>query len=81
MCSNGVNASQLKSSIQQIDESVALARRWTHRAHHLAADGSLAKTSDKLMEAQHMLDEVRAALEEAMSLVEDEDNDFTVESV
>jgi len=72
MCTNGVNADQLQGSIEQIDEAVALCRRWTHRAFHSAEDGELAKTADKLSKAQSLLDEVRALLDEAAELVEKE---------
>ncbi len=81
MCDNGVNTGQLRSSIQQIDESVALSRRWTHRAYHLADGGSMPKTAAKLEEAQKLLDEARSMLAEAMDTVEDEDAGFTVEAV
>ena len=72
MCTNGVNAAQLKGTIEQIDEAVALTRRWTHRCFHSAEDGQLEKTAGKLKEAQGMLDEVRALLEEAGEIVERE---------
>jgi hypothetical protein len=72
MCTNGVNTSQLKGTIEQIDEAVALCRRWTHRAFHSADDAQFAKTADKLKEAQGLLDDVRALFEEASDIVEDE---------
>ncbi len=78
MCNNGVNTSQLKVTIQQIDESVALSRRWTHRAYHLADSGALSATAAKLEEVQRLLDEARGMLSEAMDVVEDEDAGFTV---
>ena len=72
MCTNGVNAQQLKGSVEQIDEAVALCRRWTHRAYHSADDSGLAKTAASLQKAQSLLDDVRALLDEAAELVEDE---------
>jgi len=75
MCTDGVNSDQFKSSIEQIDEAIALCRRWVHRAHHQAEDGSLPKTSDKLLAAQGLLDDIRALLEEAQELVERESAD------
>jgi hypothetical protein len=72
MCTNGVNTVQFKSTIEQIDEAVALTRRWTHRAYHVADDGQQAKTAAKLREAQSLLDEVRALLSEAGDIVEEE---------
>lgn len=72
MCTNGVNTAQLESAIEQIDEAVALCRRWTHRAYHSAEDGELNKTADKLKQAQELLDEVRSLLDEAGEIVEKE---------
>ena len=72
MCTSGVNANQLKGTIEQVDEAVALTRRWTHRCCHSAEDAMLNKTAAKLKDAQGLLDEVRALLEEAADLVERE---------
>ncbi len=72
MCTNGVNPNQLKGTVEQIDEAVALCRRWTHRALHSAEDGQLVKTAENLKQAQTLLDEVRALLGEAGELVEEE---------
>jgi hypothetical protein len=72
MCTNGVNAGQLRAAIEQVDEAVALCRRWTHRAYHQADDGLMPKTAAKLKAAQELLDEVRAALGEAADLAEGE---------
>ena len=72
MCNNGVNTSQLKSSIEQIDEAIALSRRWTHRLYHLADNGGHSKTADKLEAAQRLLDDVRAILDEAGDAVDDD---------
>ncbi|MDR2197775.1 MAG: hypothetical protein LBO07_07445 [Coriobacteriales bacterium] len=72
MCTNGVNTSQFKTNIEQIDETVALTRRWTHKAFHLADEGQQPKTAARLKEAQGLLDEVRALLSEVSSLVEEE---------
>jgi hypothetical protein len=72
MCTNGVNYSQFKTNIEQIDETVALTRRWTHRAFHLADGASQPKTAAKLQAAQSLLDEVRALLGEASDIAETE---------
>ncbi|MDR3037639.1 MAG: hypothetical protein LBU31_04445 [Coriobacteriales bacterium] len=72
MCTNGVNTSQFRSTIEQIDEAVALTRRWTHRAFHTADDSQQPRTAAKLKEAQALLDEVRALLSEASDIVETE---------
>ena len=84
MCTNGVNVLQLKGTIEQIDEAVALTRRWTHRCFHSAEDGQLPRTAAKLKDAQTLLDEVRALLEEAIDLAEREStsvSDVTVRLV
>ncbi|MDR2108576.1 MAG: hypothetical protein LBP28_03835 [Coriobacteriales bacterium] len=81
MCTNGVNTNQLKATIEQIDEAVALTRRWTHRAFHSAEDAQLVKTAAKLKAAQTLLDDVRAALEEATDIVEREDASATTATV
>jgi hypothetical protein len=72
VCTNGINVTQFKATIEQIDEAVALTRRWTHRAYHTADDGQQEKTAARLHEAQTLLDEVRAQLSEAMDLLEQE---------
>ena len=72
MCTNGVNADQLNGTVEQIDEAVALCRRWTHRAYHSAEDAQYSRTAASLGKAQSLLDEVRALLDEAGELVEKE---------
>ncbi|MCL1847387.1 MAG: dynein gamma chain protein [Coriobacteriia bacterium] len=73
MCTNGVNSAQFKASIEQIDEAVALTRRWTHRCFHTADNAQLSKTAAQLQAAQGLLDEVRALLSEASDLAEEEE--------
>ncbi len=73
MCTNGINTSQLSATIEQIDETIALVRRWTHRCYHLAADGRMERTADQLHMIQGMLDDVRSALDEAGDLLEKDD--------
>jgi hypothetical protein len=82
MCVNGVNTNQLKSTIEQIDETVALTRRWTHKLYHLADDGGQDKTAAALKEVQGLLDEARAALTDANDAVDEDDaKDVTVTRV
>jgi hypothetical protein len=78
VCTNGINVTQFKATIEQIDEAIALTRRWTHRAYHTADDGQQEKTAARLHEAQTLLDEVRAQLSEAMDLLEQEAATSTV---
>jgi len=72
MCTNGVNADQLKGAVEQVDEAIALSRRWTHRCYHRAEDGQMPKTAAKLKEAQDLLDEARALFEEAGDIIDRE---------
>ena len=84
MCTNGVNANQLSGMVEQIDEAVALCRRWTHRAYHSAEDAHFAKSAASLEKAQALLDDVRALLDEASELVEKEaqaTNGVTIKAV
>ena len=38
MCTNGVNTGQFEQMISQIDDHIALERRWVHRLAHQAGD-------------------------------------------
>jgi hypothetical protein len=69
MCTNGVNASQFKGSVEQIDEAIALCRRWTHRAFH-AAEDAYPRSAEKLKSVQALLDEARALLEETADAID-----------
>jgi hypothetical protein len=71
MCSFGVNTEQFLQMIDQIDDHVALEYRWVHRLAHTAENGGYATASKKLHDAQAMLAEVRALLDEAKTDVED----------
>lgn len=83
MCTNGVNTNQLKGTLVQIDETVALCRKWTHRMYHLANDGQMTDTAAKLAGIQSQLDELRASLSDCQDIVDEEDGnlDVTVELV
>ncbi|MDR2035098.1 MAG: hypothetical protein LBP91_00260 [Coriobacteriales bacterium] len=72
MCTNGLNAGQFQETITQIDEAVALCRRWTHRAFHGAEDAELVSSAASLKKAQGLLDEVRALLSDAGESLERE---------
>ena len=73
MCSNGVNTNQLKSTIKQIDDEVALMRRWTHQLYHLADGGQMPKHAAKLQEIQGAFDDIRALLTDAGDLADEDD--------
>jgi len=83
MCTDGVNSDQMKTNLEQIDEAVALSRRWLHRAFHTLEDTQMLKTAAKLRDAQSLLDDVRALLSEACESIEAEAalSDVTVQVV
>ena len=66
MCTNGVNTGQFETMIEQIDDHVKLERRWAHNLAHTAGDAGFSTVSEKLHEAQALLDDVRAKLDEAV---------------
>lgn len=70
MCTNGVNTNQFKMMLEQMDDQIALNRRWTHKLYHQADDNAYAKTAAALKEAQALLDEVRALLTDAQDAVD-----------
>ncbi len=74
MCTNGVNTSQLQSTIDMIDEAVAMIRRWTHKSYHLADDAQMERTAEHLKRAQSMMDDLRAELDETRDALEKDDN-------
>lgn len=83
MCANGVNTQQLKDTVNQIDETIALTRRWTHRMFHLAENGQMERTTAQLQKVQAALDDVRQMLDEAQDAIDrdDADNGVTVTAV
>ena len=72
MCSNGVNTGQFEMMIDQIDDQLALQRRWTHRLAHTAGDAGFTKTDDALHQVQQLLDDARALLTDAKDYLEEE---------
>ncbi len=62
MCTSGVNISQFKMMIDQMDDQIALNRRWTHKMYHSASDAGFDATAATLKEVQGLLDEARALL-------------------
>lgn len=83
MCANGVNTQQLKDTVTQIDETVALTRRWTHRMYHLADNGKMERSAKQLQKIQFALDDIREMLDEAQDAIDrdDADNGVTVTAV
>lgn len=72
MCANGVNTEQLLQLVDMVQDHVALEYRWAHRLAHTAGDGGFATASKKLHDAQAMLADVRAMLDEAKEAIESE---------
>ncbi len=70
MCTNGVNTGQFEQMIDQIDDHIALERRWTHKLAHQAGDAGFANVDDKLHAVQELLDEARALLTDAKDALE-----------
>lgn len=70
MCTNGVNTGQFEQMIDQIDDHIALERRWTHKLAHQAGDAGFENVDDKLHSVQELLDEARALLADAKDALE-----------
>lgn len=70
MCTNGVNTTQFQMMIEQMDDQIALNRRWVHKMYHWAKDADYAKTTDILQEIQGLLDEARASFADAQDALE-----------
>lgn len=75
MCTNGVNSNQFKMMLEQMDDQIALNRRWVHKLYHSAQDASYAKTSQSLKEIQGLLDEARALITDAQDAVDKDQSD------
>jgi hypothetical protein len=83
VCENSVNVPQLKLSIAQVDDAVALSQQWLEQLHHLADHGKMADASIDLAQANVLLGEARAKIERAVNALDGRANDsgITVELV
>lgn len=72
MCSNGVNTSQYKMMLEQMDDQLAVNRRWMHKLAHLAGDNGYDKTCEIMHQAQSLLDDARALMTDAQDALEDD---------
>jgi len=70
VCENNVNVPQLKLSIGQTDDTLALAQEWLEQLHHLADHGHKHEASAELAQATVLLGEARAKLEAAVDALE-----------
>ncbi len=83
MCENSVNVPQLKISVAQVDDAVALAQQWLEQLHHLADHGKKPDVSAELAQANVLLGEARAKIELAIDALDgaSADSGITVELV
>lgn len=58
----GMNMSQLAMSVKQVDDTIGLARSWSHDLLHATEAFDMERIGSKLQEAMDALDEARAAL-------------------
>ena len=72
MCTNGINTGQFDQMVSQIDDHIALERRWVHRLAHQAGDAGFTNVDDKLHSVQELLDEARALLADAKDALEED---------
>lgn len=70
MCTNGINTGQYKMMLEQMDDQIALNRRWTHKLFHAADDSGFTQTAAALREVQGLLDDARALLTDAQDAVD-----------
>ncbi len=70
----GMNMSQLAMSVKQIDDTVALARGWSHDLFHATEAFEMERIGQKLTDAMAALDEARAALEGYEDAIEADHN-------
>lgn len=70
----GMNMSQLAMSVKQIDDSIALARTWSHDLLHATEAFEMERIGEKLSAAMAALDEARGALEGYEDAIEADHN-------
>jgi hypothetical protein len=82
MCENGINTDQLKVSIAQVNDSLAMSQQWLEQLHHMADHAKNADASTDLAQVTVMLGEARAKLDAALDSLEGSaGSDVTVELV
>jgi ssRNA-specific RNase YbeY (16S rRNA maturation enzyme) len=82
MCEGGINAPQMRFSIGQANETLALTQEWLEQLHHLADHAHRAEASKELAQVTVMLGEAREKLELASeSLGDSPATDVSVELV
>jgi hypothetical protein len=82
MCENSVNVPQLKISVGQVDDAIALSQQWLEQLHHLADHGKKPEASAEIAQASVLLGEARGRLQSAINELEGlASSDVTVELV
>ena len=81
MCEGGINAPQTRFSINQMNETIALAQEWAEQLHHLCDHAHRTEASRELAQVSVMLGEAREKLERASDSLREEDSGVTVERV
>lgn len=66
MCEHGVNIGQMKLSIGQADDALAMAQQWLEQLHQLADRGDTPTASAHVAQAGVLLGEARGKLEQAL---------------
>lgn len=70
----GMNMSQLAMSVKQVDNTIELARSWSHDLFHATEAYDMERIGSKLAQAMRSLDEARAALEGYEEAIEADHN-------
>ena len=66
MCEHGVNTDQMRLTIGQVDDSLAMAQQWLEQIHHLADRAEMRDPSAHVAQASVLLGEARSKLETAI---------------
>jgi len=70
MCESGINVGQLKISVGQSDDALAMAQQWLEQLHHLADHGKRPEVSAALAQANVLIGEARSRLDDAIDKLE-----------
>ncbi len=70
----GMNMNQLAMSVKQVDDTIKLARSWSHDLYHATEAFDMERIENKLSRAMKALDEARAALEGYEDAIEADHN-------
>ena len=70
MCTNGINTGQFTMMLEQMDDQMAINRRWVHKMAHAAGDAGFDQTDQVLHKVQELLDEARALITDAKDALE-----------